>query len=302
VRDGAGERPGSRGATRFAPAPTGYLHLGHVANALYVWGLARRDGHRVVLRIEDHDRQRSRPQFEQAILDDLAWLGFGADDGPFRQSDDDVVYAAALELLRFNGLAYACDCSRTTFAEWARASGGPWAGGGCPGRCRDRAVPDRPGVGLRIALGGGTESWIDLRLGPQGDVPDREGDLLVRDRAGNWTYPFCVVVDDARQGIDLVVRGEDLLPATARQIRLGRLLGRGEPPAFLHHPLIRKAGGAKLSKADGDTSVRDLRAAGMSAAELIGRAAAAVGLLAEPRELSAVDAAELFAVGPPLDP
>jgi glutamyl/glutaminyl-tRNA synthetase len=299
VRDEAGARLGSRGATRFAPAPTGFLHLGHVANALYVWGLARRDGRRVVLRIEDHDRQRSRPEYERAILEDLAWLGFDGDEGPFRQSDDDVVYAAALELLRFNGLAYACECSRTTFADWARATGGPWTGGGCPGRCRERAVPDRAGVGLRVALGGGAESWVDLRLGPQSDVPDREGDLLVRDRAGNWTYPFCVVVDDARQGIDLVVRGEDLLSATARQMRLGRLLGRGEPPAFLHHALIRKAGGAKLSKADGDTSVRELRAAGVSAAELLGRAAAAVGLLGAPRALSAADAAELFADGPP---
>lgn len=248
-----------------------------------------------MLRIEDHDRQRSRPQFERAILEDLAWLGFSPDEGPFRQSDDDVVYATALELLRFNGLAYPCDCSRTTFAEWAREHDGRWAGRGCPGRCRDRAVPDRPGVGLRVALGGGTESWVDLLLGPQGDVPDRGGDMLVRDRAGNWTYPFCVVVDDARQAIDLVVRGEDLLPATARQIRLGRLLGRGEPPAFLHHPLIRKASGAKLSKADGDTSVRELRAAGIPAGELIGRAASAVGLLAEPGELAAADAAELFA-------
>lgn len=247
-----------------------------------------------MLRIEDHDRQRSRPEFEAAILEDVAWLGFAADDGPYRQSDDDAVYAAALELLRFNGLVYACACSRTSVAAWAREHGRPWSGGGCPGSCRERRVPEERGTALRVVLGDRTESWGDLRLGPQRDTPDREGDLVVRDRAGNWTYPFCVVVDDARQDIDLVVRGEDLLGATARQIRLGRLLGRTEPPAYFHHPLIIKPGGAKLSKADRDTSVRDLRADGMTAAELIGRAAAAVGLISEPRAIPAGSAAELF--------
>ena len=114
---------------------------------------------------------------------------------------------------------------------------------------------------------------------------DREGDVLVRDRHGNWTYPFCVVVDDLRQGIDLVVRGEDLLDATARQLRLGRLLGRDRPPAFYHHPLIRKPGGAKLSKSDGDTGVRELRARGLAPEVVLGEAAAAVGLIAEARPL-----------------
>lgn len=288
------------GATRFAPAPTGHLHLGHVANALYVWGLAAVTGRRVVLRIEDHDRQRSRAAFEADLLEDLDWLGFRAVDGPWRQSDDGPVYEAALELLRFNGLAYGCDCTRTTFATWAREHGRGWSGGGCPGGCRARDLADRPGVALRVALGDGTEAWDDLRLGPQLDVPDRHGDLLARDRAGNWTYPFCVVVDDHRQDIDLVVRGEDLLDATARQIRLARLLGRNVPPAFYHHPLVRKAGGAKLSKADRDTSVRELRAAGRTAPELIGEAAAAVGLVAAARPLPADAAGDLFAaVSPP---
>ena len=100
--------------------------------------------------------------------------------------------------------------------------------------------------------------------------PSRQcGDLLIRDRLGNWTYQFCVVVDDMDQGVDLVVRGEDLLASTGRQVRLARLLGRTKPPAFLHHTLLRKPGGAKLSKSDGDTGVRELRAAGMSPSDVI---------------------------------
>ncbi len=113
------------------------------------------------------------------------------------------------------------------------------------------------------------------------------GTCPLRDRDGHWTYGFSVVVDDLRQGVDLVVRGRDLLGATAAQIRLGRLLGRETPAAFAHHPLVRRDDGRKLSKADGATSVRDLRAAGATAPELIGRAAAAVGLIEAPRPIEA---------------
>lgn len=265
-----------------------------MANALYVWGLAHATGRRVVLRIEDHDRQRSRAVFDTALLEDLAWLGFAADTEPIRQSDDWAPYHAALDRLRDVGLVYACDCTRSTFAAWARESGRSWSGGGCPGGCRERGVGERPGVGTRVVIGDGTEGWADQRLGQQREVPSREGDLLVRDRHGNWTYPFCVVVDDMRHGIDLVVRGEDLRDATARQIRLGRLLGRERPPAFYHHPLIRKPSGAKLSKSDGDSGVRDLRARGLSPEVVLGQAAAAVGLLERPRALRPAELPELF--------
>ena len=246
----------------------------------------------MVLRIEDHDRQRSRPEYDAALLEDLGWLGFMADIGPVRQSDDSSAYEAALARLWDGGLVYACDCTRSTFAAWAQQRGRRWAGGGCPGGCRVRELADGRGTGLRVALGAGEETWDDLRLGPRRDDPGCEGDPLARDRHGNWTYPFCVVVDDMRQGIDLVVRGEDLLGATARQIRLGRLLGSDRPPAFYHHPLIRKPGGAKLSKSDGDTGVRELRARGLAPAAVRGEAAAAVGLIpaARPLELGGLDA------------
>jgi len=290
--------------TRFAPAPTGRLHLGHVANAIYVWGLARATGGVVQLRIEDHDRQRSRPEHERALLEDLDWLGFRPDlpataglragPSPFRQSDQDDVYRAALEALRSSGLVYACDCTRSTFAAWAARHAGHWRGPGCPGGCRARGVADVHGAALRVALGEGSEQYADLLAGAQTDEPSHDGDPAVRDRLGNWTYAFSVVVDDSRHGVDLVIRGRDLLQATGAQIRLARLLGRATPPAFLHHSLIHKPGGAKLSKADNDTGINALREAGVSAAVAIGTAAAEVGLLDVARPVPADAVGELF--------
>jgi glutamyl-Q tRNA(Asp) synthetase len=262
--------------TRFAPAPTGYLHLGHVANAVHVWGTARARGASVLLRIEDHDRSRCHPEYEAALLEDLAWLGFEPDEGPVRQSDADAeaAYSQALARLGDPGLVYGCSCTRATFAEWSAANGRHWSGVGCPGGCRARGVT---GPVQRVALGGGSETWMDGLVGPcAGDVAV-SGDLAIRDRHGHWTYGFCVVVDDLRQGVDLVVRGRDLLHATPAQIRLGKLLGRETPPTFLHHRLIRRPDGSKLSKSSGDTGVHELRAAGRTAAEIVAMAAAAVG-------------------------
>jgi glutamyl-tRNA synthetase/glutamyl-Q tRNA(Asp) synthetase len=282
----------TRTRTRFAPAPTGYLHLGHVANAIHVWGMARAAGASVLLRIEDHDRVRSRAAFDAALLEDLAWLGFAPDEGPVRQSDDDASYEAALERLTNEGRVYECTCSRTTFAEWAAERGRPWHGPGCPGDCRRREVT---GPTLRVALGGRSESWMDELIGPCSDeVAASGGDMPVRDRDGNWTYGFAVTVDDLRQGVDLVIRGRDLLAATAAQIRLARMLGRETPPSFAHHRLVRRPDGRKLSKADGDTSIRDLRAAGREPADLIGEAAAAIGLVDAPRPIEAAEVGALF--------
>ena len=252
--------------TRFAPSPTGYLHLGHVVNALYVWGIARAQGGRVLLRIEDHDRIRCRPEYERALLEDLDWLGFVPDAGRsplLRQSDENHAYGEALAALRTRHHVYACACSRREIG-----------GDRYPGTCRDRGLDERPGLGLRV------------QMDPEVD----SGDLLLKDRDGHWTYQFAVTVDDWRQGITHVIRGDDLRSSTGRQIALARMLGRSEPPAFIHHPLIVKTGGEKLSKASGDTGVRELRAAGLSAADVIGRAAAAVGLIDVPRPLTPADA------------
>jgi glutamyl-tRNA synthetase/glutamyl-Q tRNA(Asp) synthetase len=287
-----------RGAlTRFAPAPTGFLHLGHVANAIWTWGVAGAVGGRVLLRIEDHDRQRCRPEHDREILEELTWLGFEHDRRPVRQSQPDALaaYARALGRLREADLVYGCDCARSTFDAWAEANGRRWSGPGCPGACRARGSgADAPT--LRVALGNGDEAWDDLLAGARSGPVAPAGDLVVRDRHGNWTYGFCVVVDDLRQGIDLVVRGRDLLHATPAQIRLGRLLGRASPPTFLHHPLIHRPDGSKLSKSAGDTGVRDLRAAGLAPDEVIGRAAAAAGLVPAPRPIAASEAAGLVVV------
>jgi len=278
-----GRRLPPRPVTRFAPAPTGWLHLGHVLNAAIVWGIARALGGRVRLRIEDHDRDRCRPEFEEGILDDLDWLGFVADDEPTgafragrcdgRQSDREDVYREAAGRLRDAGLLYACRCTRREIADQtpgARDDAGElWY----PGRCRALGLPLEDGSGWRVRMDPGVERFEDARLGPQAQDPARQsGDMLVRDRHGNWTYQFAVTVDDWRQGIHLVIRGEDLLASTGRQIRLARLLGRPAPPVYLHHRLLMKAADRKLSKSDGDTGVRELRTRGWSPEAVIDRA------------------------------
>jgi glutamyl-tRNA synthetase/glutamyl-Q tRNA(Asp) synthetase len=291
--------------TRFAPSPTGFLHLGHVANAIYVWGVARALGGRVLLRVEDHDRGRSRPEYEAAALEDLEWLGLVPDLGtpaelrlgasPYRQSDCDGAYAAALEELARTARVYACDCTRR---EIAAEVGDPLnQETRYPGRCRDRGLPLADGRGIRVVQEPGAETFADALLGVVTQVPSEQcGDLLLRDRTGNWTYQFSVVVDDGRHDVDLVVRGEDLLPSTGRQIRLSRMLGRGRPPVFLHHPLIRKADGAKLSKSSGDSGVRELRRAGVSREMVLGRAAWLTGLVERPVDLSVEDLPSLFSM------
>jgi len=258
--------------TRFAPAPTGWLHLGHALNAEHVWG----SGARVLLRIEDHDRERCRPEYEVGILDDLDWLQYRPDVFPTdafragrcdgRQSDRDVIYRDAVGELAARDVVYACDCSRKQVEE----RGGRDAPGASAsdelrydGYCRDRSLPLADGFGWRVRMEPGVERFVDAWQGPQEQDPSQQsGDVLIRDRLGNWTYQFAVSVDDFRQGIDLVIRGLDLLPSTGRQIRLARLLGRTAPPAFRHHALIMKSADQKLSKSDDDTGIRDLHARG----------------------------------------
>jgi glutamyl-tRNA synthetase/glutamyl-Q tRNA(Asp) synthetase len=280
--------------TRFAPAPTGYLHLGHAASAIWVWGAARAGGGRVLLRIEDHDRVRSRPEFERALLEDLAWLGLEPDALPVRQGQRGEHYRGALARLAGSGLVYVCACSRRSILE--RAPAGDAEELRYPGTCRDRRLPGSASPVRRVRLEPEAIEFEDLRLGRRRQVPAEQcGDLLARDRDGNWTYQFAAAVDDLEQGVDLVVRGVDLLPSTGRQILLARLLGRTEPARFLHHPLIVRPDGAKLSKSNRDTGLGDLRAAGWSPARVLGAAAAATGLLSEARPLAVADLPDLVA-------
>ncbi|MEW6321368.1 MAG: glutamate--tRNA ligase family protein [Acidobacteriota bacterium] len=275
--------------TRFAPSPTGYLHLGHVLNAIAVWGLAAARGGTVLVRIEDHDRQRCRPEYERSILDDLDWLGFRAAEVS-RQRDREAVYRAAIARLRAQGLVYGCTCSR---AHLERPPGSTESR--YPGRCRDRGVPLDDGVGWRLRIDPGEERFDDLWQGPQAQDPAVQcGDLLLRDRLGNWTYQLAVAADDTAQGVTDVIRGLDLLASTGRQIRLARLLGRDAPPRFAHHALVMKSPTEKLSKSDGDTGVRDLARAGWTPERVIGAAAWRGGLVPEPSPLAAADVGSLF--------
>jgi len=299
--------------TRFAPAPTGYLHLGHAVSALYVWGLARAFGGHVVLRVEDHDRVRSRPEYEAALLEDLDWLGLVPDEGttaefrggplPLRQSDNVSRYEAALERLAAEALVYPCTCSRKDVQAYLEEHGeerGEEVGGGetpYPGICRERGIDPASTPMRRLHLPRREIAFEDLVLGTVHQVPAEQcGDLLLRDRDGHWSYQFAVTVDDYEQGIDVVIRGLDLLESTGRQVQVAALLGRREAAAYFHHPLILKPDGHKLSKSAGDSGVRELREAGWPPRRVLGEAAARSGLLPPGDEpsLEVGDLAALF--------
>lgn len=268
---------------------------------LYVWGIAGILGGEVLLRIEDHDRQRCQRRYERELLRDLEWLGFEpvnrVDDrsSSYRQSDCGEAFAHALRRLRRSYPVYRCVCTRKQLAGAA----GPAALGErpYPGTCRNAAHPASEPHGLRLAweLDAAAEVFTDGLQGPQRQEPREQcGDLLLRDRHRNWSYQFSVTVDDLRHGVDFVVRGEDLLQSTGRQLRLARMLGAVKRPLFYHHPLVRDAQGAKLGKRQGSPAVCDLRQQGICATKLLGEAAFGAGLLAEARPIPPNAAAELI--------
>jgi len=243
----------------------------------------------VLLRIEDHDRGRCRPEYERAIVEDLQWLGLvsGGTRRVLRQSDEDRAYGRAVIHLGRQSPVYACQCSRADIARRLRADGlEEWDELRYPGTCRELRLAPAEGLGIRVTIGEEAVSFEDLRLGPQRQTPAQQcGDILLRDATGNWTYQLCVTVDDMRQGVNLVVRGEDLLASTGRQIMLAHRLGRKEPALFLHHPLVSGGDGRKLSKRDGSTGIRVLRAAGKTPEAVLGEAAFRSGLITEPRPI-----------------
>lgn len=265
---------------RFAPSPNGYLHLGHAASALLNARLARESGGRFLLRIEDIDRGRARPEFESAILEDLAWLGLEWAGPVRRQSEHFDDYAQALGRLDAMGLLYACDCRRSDIAraaavqpDWPRdPDGAPLY----PGLCRERpqrsasAILAEGGVALRLdmrkalTLAGQGLSWLED--GARVDAePALWGDVVLARKDTPASYHIAVVVDDALQGVTHVVRGRDLLPATSLHRLLQRLLDLPTPD-YLHHALLLDADGEKLAKSRGSESLRNLRRNGRDAA------------------------------------
>ncbi len=280
--------------TRFAPSVTGWLHIGHVAHAAFVWGVARACGARVILRLDDHDRGRFRPEYETAILDDLEWLKLEPDErygSRYSQGEYADRYAAEMAHLSSRYRTYACECTRAMIGESSPQAGST---GGYSGRCRDRGLARGPGRGVRVVVEPEVEKFTDVLLGELEQDAARGGDPLLVDRAGNWTYHMSVVGDDLHEGVNLVIRGEDLLDSTGRQIRLGRMVGRTTPPVFLHHQLIKDDPGNKLSKRDGALGVRELRAGGTTPEELLGLAVHSVGLTTAPNPLTADELPGLF--------
>ena len=278
--------------TRFAPSPTGQLHLGHVAAMIYVWGLAGRCDARVDVRIEDHDRQRSRPEFTDYLRADLDWLNFVPKNSGMwsRQGEHDERFRQALDRLREEGLVYACRCSRKDAVSDLGSGERRY-----PGTCRSLRLAEGPGTCLRVRVPDDEVRFHDARHGWQTQSPAAQcGDFVIRDRLGQWTYQFAVVVDDLVEEIDWIIRGDDLLGSTGRQLVLARLLGRKTPLCFYHHPLIVNDEGAKLSKRDLAAPIKALRERSMSPDDIIGQAAFRCGLVGIARPIAAAEVDQLF--------
>jgi glutamyl-Q tRNA(Asp) synthetase len=274
--------------TRFAPSPTGYLHLGHVRSALEGWRAARRVGGRFLLRLEDIDPTRCRDEYAAAILEDLAWLGLDWDGPERKQSEHLGDYRRALHKLEALRVLYPCFCTRREIqAEVARAGGAPHgdAGPAYPGTCRRRGAEEvaaklRSGTdyALRLDLARalaltGPLDWIEGEARRQAE-PALLGDVVLARKKIPTSYHLAATVDDAIQGVNLVTRGEDLATATHIHRILQALLDL-PTPRYRHHPLLTDTAGRRLSKRDGAVTIRSLRDQGMTASEVIAMAEAA---------------------------
>jgi glutamyl-Q tRNA(Asp) synthetase len=269
-----GHADGAGHVTRFAPSPTGYLHLGHAYSALFAFEAARASGGRFLLRIEDIDSSRCRPEFEQAIYEDLRWLGLSWDAPVRRQSDRLATYAEALAELRRLAVAYPCFCSRKQIrlevAEAGRAPHGPSGEALYPGICRGLSKVEaeariargepfawRLDVAKALALTGPL-AWLDHRAGEVAADPAALGDVVIARKDVPTSYHLAVAVDDHLQGVTLVTRGEDLFHATHVHRLLQALLGL-RTPHYYHHNLIADSAGQRMSKRNRAVTLRHLR-------------------------------------------
>ncbi len=284
---------------RFAPSPTGVLHLGNLRTALASWLSVKSRGGRWIVRMEDVDRPRCRREHGERQLRDLAALGLESDAPVWWQSERGAAYRAALEALHADGRLYPCACTRRDLALLASA---PHAEDGLrpyPGRCRARAWEGFERA-LRLRLPDGEVAWDDLLLGLQRDDPAAlTGDPLLFRRDGLFAYHLAVVVDDADQGVTEVVRGADLRAVTATQIRLQEALGGPHPggprPAYAHLGLVTAAEGARLGKRDGARGLAELQADGIPVAELLGWLGWSLGCLDRPEPCRAAELVPRFA-------
>jgi glutamyl-Q tRNA(Asp) synthetase len=275
---------------RFAPSPNGYLHLGHAYSALLNFDLARAAGGRLLLRIEDIDPARCRPEFELAIAEDLAWLGIAWETPVRRQSAHLADYRAATDALAAMGLLYPSDASRADIARmvaaeeargtWPRDPDGAPLFPGTAVALPEAIDPQHAGAPMALRLdmtaacsATGALSWQERGQGPEGQTgavdaqPEAWGDVVLARKETPTSYHLSVVIDDALQGVTDVVRGQDLFWSTSVHRLLQRLLGL-PAPTYRHHALIRDAAGAKLSKSTGSTALRALRADDVTPTEI----------------------------------
>ena len=278
---------------RLAPSPTGAQHVGNARTYLVAWLSARSQGGSVRLRIEDIDSPRIKPGAAEQALDDLRWLGLDWDGEPVVQTSRLAHYEAALEELKRQELVYPCTCTRSDIAAAASA---PQAGEDTPtypGTCAHRCVADA----IALATEHKPFAWrfrvtqsvpfVDLFAGEQNiDLKHIGGDFVIWKNAGTAAYQLAVVVDDAAMGITEVIRGDDLIPSTPRQLLLYRALGL-TPPRFAHIPLVVGEDGRRLAKRHGDTRLAALRDAGVKPEALVGLLAWSCGWLERPEPVSA---------------
>lgn len=292
--------------TRFAPSPTGFLHLGHILSVAFVYGISRATGATLLLRLEDHDQTRCRPEFETSIYDDLAWFGFQFDDKPefnkkshLRQSDRLERYEGLLAYLANKNLVYPCDCSRAKIQQTLKDQN---TDGGdelyYPGTCRHRARSEfKDKFGIRMVLANKEIPFEDGIHSQVTQNPQQQcGDVLLKDRNGNFTYQFAVVADDMDQGVNLVIRGDDLLHASGRQIMIAAALGRTSPLQFIHHPLLTDASGKKLGKRFFSEAVAKRRANGERPEDLLGQALFLAGLFPVQRPVQPAELVQCFTI------
>ena len=259
---------------RLAPSPTGAQHIGNARTYLIAWLSARSQDGRIVLRMEDIDSPRIKPGAAAQTCDDLHWLGLDWDAGPIFQTQRLSLYEDALEHLKRLNLVYPCTCSRADIERAASAPHAEHEGPVYPGTCAGRSAADadklREPFAWRMRVGDKPMTVEDGFVGPTTiDLRTIGGDFVVWKSAGTPAYQLAVVVDDAAQGVTEVIRGQDLLPSTPRQLLLYRALGL-TPPRFIHVPLVVGADGRRLAKRHGDTRIAALRQAGVAPEMVLG--------------------------------
>ncbi len=275
--------------TRFAPSPTGAQHIGNARTYLASWLLARSRGGEIVLRIEDIDSPRIKAGAAEQALADLRWLGLDWDGEPVVQTHRLPLYEAALDVLKRREMVYPCTCTRSDIAAAASAPHAELAGPVYPGTCAHRSADDADGLTVPFAWRFRVKEspgFVDAFAGPQQiDLAEIGGDFVVWKNTGTPAYQLAVVVDDADMGISHVVRGDDLLPSTPRQILLDRALNL-PVPMFAHLPLVVGEDGRRLAKRHGDTRLSALRDAGVSPEALVGLLAWSCGWLENVRPIT----------------